>query len=88
MRATEIFLSCDRNRNIFYSYLDHLTVSLITAVPTVLVTVTDHVGGQTEAVTTAVVPGLGLCHVKTETAVGLVCRHRTENYMKGSSRSL
>ena len=62
-------MSCERNRNIFY--LDHLTVSLITAVPTVLVTVTDHVGGQTEAVTTAVVPGLGLSYVQAETAIGL-----------------
>ena len=44
---------------------------LITAITAVLVAVTDHVRGETEPVTTAVVAGLGPGHVEAETAVGL-----------------
>ena len=51
---------------------DHGAVPLVTAVPAVLVAVTDLVGGETEPVTTAVVAGLGPGHVEAETAVGLV----------------
>ena len=60
----------------FYPYHDHGAGPLITPVRTVLVAVTDHVGGETEPVTTAVVPGLGLSHVKTQAPVGLAWGHR------------
>ena len=51
-------------------------MSLITAITAVLVAVTDHVGGETQSVTTAVVPGLDLGYVETQAPVGLAWGHR------------